>query len=142
MGATSRPCPFRNPSLWPPASASNSAVTDERLRPRTWTTTPSSPGTPPLALAGVPALYFEHGSQYRGRPAGYGDSISADYAANHYHAPSDEFSEGWVYDGAIQQALFVYRVILDIAQDSTFPNWDEGSEFKGARDALMGGGSL
>jgi len=93
----------------------------------------------PLARAGVPALYFAHGSQYRGQPEGYGDSISADYAANHYHAPSDEFSPGWVYDGAIQQALFLYRVVLDIAQDSTFPNWNEGSEFKGARDAMMEG---
>jgi hypothetical protein len=33
---------------------------------------------------------------------------------------------------------FLYRVVLDIAQDSTFPNWNEGSEFKGARDAMMG----
>jgi Zn-dependent M28 family amino/carboxypeptidase len=91
----------------------------------------------PLARAGVPALYFEHGSHYLGQPEGYGDSINADYAANHYHAPSDEYSENWVYDGALQQTLFVYRVVLDIAQDSTFPNWNEGSEFKGARDASL-----
>jgi Zn-dependent M28 family amino/carboxypeptidase len=93
----------------------------------------------PMARAGVPALYFSHGSRYRGKPESYGDSIQADYAANHYHAPSDEFSDGWVYEGAIQHALFVYRVVLDIAQDSTFPNWFEGSEFKATRDALMGG---
>jgi Zn-dependent M28 family amino/carboxypeptidase len=93
----------------------------------------------PLARAGVPALYFAHGNRYRGQPEGYGDSIMADYAANHYHAPSDEFSPEWVYEGAIQQGLFLYRVVLDIAQDSTFPNWNEGSEFKGARDAMMGG---
>jgi len=93
----------------------------------------------PMARAGVPALYFSHGSNYRAQPEGYGDSIQAAYAANHYHAPSDEFSDEWVYEGAIQHALFVYRVVLDIAQDSTFPNWFEGSEFKAARDALMGG---
>jgi Zn-dependent M28 family amino/carboxypeptidase len=93
----------------------------------------------PIARAGVPALYFSHGSDYRNRPEGYGDSIQADYQAQHYHAPSDEFSDEWVYDGAVQHALFVYRVVLDIAQDSTFPNWFTGSEFKAARDAMMGG---
>jgi Zn-dependent M28 family amino/carboxypeptidase len=91
----------------------------------------------PLARVGVPALYFAHGSRYRGKPEGYGDSITADYAANHYHAPSDEFSPDWVYEGALQQTLFVYRIVLDIAQDSGFPNWNEGSEFKGARDAML-----
>ena len=84
-------------------------------------------------------MYFSHGSDYRNRPEGYGDSIQAEYQAQHYHAPSDEFSDEWVYDGAVQHALFVYRVVLDIAQDSTFPNWFQGSEFKAARDAMMGG---
>jgi Zn-dependent M28 family amino/carboxypeptidase len=93
----------------------------------------------PIARAGIPALYFSHGSNYRDRPEGYGDSIQAEYQAQHYHAPSDEFSDEWVYDGAVQHALFVFRVVLDIARDSTFPNWLEGSEFKAARDAMMGG---
>jgi Zn-dependent M28 family amino/carboxypeptidase len=93
----------------------------------------------PIARAGIPALYFSHGSDYRDRPEGYGDSIQAEYQAQDYHAPSDEFSDEWVYDGAVQHALFVFRVVLDIARDSTFPNWLEGSEFKAARDAMMGG---
>ena len=93
----------------------------------------------PIARAGIPALYFSHGSNYRDRPEGYGDSIQAEYQAQHYHAPSDEFSDEWVYDGAVQHALFVFRVVLDIARDSTFPNWLEGSEFKAARDAMIGG---
>lgn len=91
----------------------------------------------PFAKAGVPALYFEHGRAYVGHPEGWGDSIQADYTANRYHAPSDEFSEDFVFDGAVQQAELVTRVLLDIARDDTWPNWHEGQEFKAARDAMM-----
>ncbi|MDT8341565.1 MAG: M28 family peptidase [Longimicrobiales bacterium] len=94
----------------------------------------------PFALAGVPALYFEHGRGYRGRPEGWGDSIQADYTANHYHAPSDEYSEEFVLDGAVQQGRLALLTILDIANDDGWPNWVAGSEFKAARDRMMEGG--
>ncbi|HSM02999.1 MAG TPA: M28 family peptidase [Longimicrobiales bacterium] len=90
----------------------------------------------PFALAGVPSLYIEHGRAYRGRPAGWGDSIQADYTAVHYHAPSDEFSEDFVFDGAVQQGSLALLTILDIANDDRWPEWFEGSEFKAARDAM------
>ncbi len=94
----------------------------------------------PLVRAGVPALYINHGVDYRGRPEGWGQERRADYTANHYHAPSDEFSEEWVYDGMIQHATLAFLTIYDIAQGTTFPNWLEGSEFKAARDRMMQGG--
>ena len=91
----------------------------------------------PFAKAGVPSLYVEHGRSYVDRPEGWGDSIQAAYTANHYHAPSDEFSEDFVFDGAVQQAELVARVLLDIARDDTWPSWNEGQEFKAARDEMM-----
>jgi Zn-dependent M28 family amino/carboxypeptidase len=90
----------------------------------------------PFALAGVPSLYIEHGRRYRGRPEGWGDSIQTDYTALHYHAPSDEFSEDFVFEGAVQQGRLALLTILDIANDDGWPNWLEGSEFKAARDAM------
>ncbi|NJD20505.1 MAG: M28 family peptidase [Gemmatimonadetes bacterium] len=94
----------------------------------------------PFAKAGVPALYPGHGRRYRGKPAEWGQQIADEFTAKHYHAPSDEFSEEWVYDGAVQQGLLTLRIIWDIAQDTTWPNWNDGQEFKAARDAMMGGG--
>ncbi len=91
----------------------------------------------PFAKAGVPALYPGHGRQYRGKPEGWGKQIADEFTAKHYHAPSDEFSEEWVYEGAVQQGLLTLRIIWDIAQDTTWPNWNEGQEFKAARDAMM-----
>jgi len=90
----------------------------------------------PFAKAGVPALYVEHGRRYVGRPDGWGDEVQAEYTANHYHAPSDEFREDFVFDGAVQHGTLGMATILDIAADTTWPNWYDGQEFKTARDAM------
>jgi Zn-dependent M28 family amino/carboxypeptidase len=92
----------------------------------------------PFAKAGVPSLYVEHGRAYRGRPQGWGDSIQADYTASAYHAPADEWSDEFVFEGAVQQGRLAYLVILDLANDDAWPNWLEGSEFRAARDRMMG----
>ena len=94
----------------------------------------------PFARAGVPSLYIEHGRRYRGQPEGWGNEVQADYTANRYHAPSDEFSEDFVFSGAVQQGWLILSTALDIARDDTWPNWFEGSEFRAARDAMRPGG--
>ena len=93
----------------------------------------------PFAKAGVPSLYVEHGRDYRGRPEGWGAEVLAAYTAARYHAPSDEFSDDFVFDGAVQQGALVLSVLLDIANDDIWPEWLDGQEFKAARDAMMGG---
>lgn len=93
----------------------------------------------PFAKAGIPSLYVEHGREYRGRPAGWGQQISDEFTAQRYHAPSDEFSEDFTFEGAVQQGVLTFRIIWDIAQDAAWPNWNEGQEFKAARDAMMAG---
>ena len=91
----------------------------------------------PFAKAGVPSLWIEHGRDYRGRPEGWGDDLQADYTANRYHAPSDEFTEEFVFDGAVQQGTLMLRVLLELADDETWPNWYADQEFKAARDAML-----
>jgi Zn-dependent M28 family amino/carboxypeptidase len=91
----------------------------------------------PFAKAGVPSLYVEHGRKYRGRPEGWGAEIQAKYTADNYHAPSDEFRDDFVFDGAVQQGTLVLQILLDIASDDSWPEWNEGQEFKAARDAMM-----
>ncbi|MGD8319571.1 MAG: M28 family peptidase [Gemmatimonadota bacterium] len=93
----------------------------------------------PFAKAGVPALYVVHGHSYRGRPQGWGDSIQADYTAHRYHSPSDEFSDDFTFDGAVQQGLLIFRTAWDIANTDDWPTWYEGQEFKAARDGMMAG---
>jgi len=91
----------------------------------------------PFAKAGVPSLWIEHGRNYRGQPAGWGAQLQADYTANRYHAPSDEFSDEFTFDGAVQQGTLLLAVLFDAAADVSWPNWHVGQEFKGARDAML-----
>ena len=93
----------------------------------------------PFAKAGVPSLYIEHGVAYVGRPEGWGMQIQEEYTANYYHAPSDEFSEDFVFDGAVQQGTLGMLTVLNVASDDAWPNWHEGQEFKAARDVMMAG---
>lgn len=92
----------------------------------------------PFARAGVPALYLEHGLSYRGRPAGWGERRLARYDERDYHQPSDEYEPGIDLSGAVQQARLVFLVGYDVAQGDAFPEWFESSEFKPARDRMMG----
>ena len=91
----------------------------------------------PFAKAGVPSLWIEHGRDYRGQPAGWGAQLQADYTANRYHAPSDEFSAEFTFDGAVQQGALLLAVLFDVAADVSWPHWHVGQEFKGARDAML-----
>ena len=91
----------------------------------------------PFAKAGVPSLWIEHGRDYRGQPTGWGADIQADYTANRYHAPSDEFNEEFTFDGAVQQGSLLLAVLFDLAADVTWPNWYGGQEFKGTRDTML-----
>jgi len=93
----------------------------------------------PFAKAGVPSLYVNHGQSFRGRPEGWGKQIADDYTANRYHAPSDEFSDDFVFDGAVQQGTLIFRIAWDVAQGDDWPDWNDGQEFKAARDAMMSG---
>ncbi len=93
----------------------------------------------PFAKAGVPSLYVEHGWTFSDYPPGRGHEIRQNYTANHYHAPSDEFTEDFVFDGAVQQGLLGLLTILKIADDDGWPNWHEGQEFRAARVRMMSG---
>ena len=91
----------------------------------------------PFAKAGIPALYVEHGWNFIGQPDGWGDDIRTEYTASYYHAPSDEFSDDFVFDGAVQQGTLGMLTVLDLAATHEWPNWHEGQEFKAARDGMM-----
>ncbi len=86
-----------------------------------------------LARIGVPALYIKEGTDFIGRPAGWGeDSINA-YTALNYHQPSDELTADWNFDGMVQDARFGFWAGLIIANDDELPAWLPGDEFEAAR---------
>jgi Zn-dependent M28 family amino/carboxypeptidase len=87
-----------------------------------------------LAKQGVPMLYTKAGIDSPAKGPDYGRAWLADYVANRYHKPSDEYDPGWDLDGVLQDLAVYYDVGRVLANESSWPNWREGSEFRAIRD--------
>jgi Zn-dependent M28 family amino/carboxypeptidase len=93
----------------------------------------------PLAKQGVPALYTDTGNDQVERGVEWTRQMKDEWTAQHYHQVSDEYSEDWDLRGAIDDLHLFFLIGQRLANESTFPNWNEGTEFKAVRDAMMGG---
>lgn len=88
-----------------------------------------------FARAGVPAIFFGAGGDYIGQPDEYGQQVEADYVANHYHQPSDEFDTAWPMGGLVQQMKVAARIAYRLGYSTERPAWNEGEAFAQARNA-------
>lgn len=88
-----------------------------------------------FAKAGVPALYAESGEDSIEHGKEWGAQQAQDYNENRYHAPSDEYDPNWNLAGAGQDIILYFNIANRLSRESRFPNWYEGNEFKGIRDA-------
>ncbi|MGK7389904.1 MAG: M28 family peptidase [Candidatus Cyclobacteriaceae bacterium M2_1C_046] len=90
-----------------------------------------------FAKVGVPALYADTGYKHREKGLEYGKRQAAKYNEEHYHGPSDEYSDDWDMTGMVEYVQLMFDIGLDLATSDEFPNYKERSEFKAARDAMM-----
>ena len=88
-----------------------------------------------FARAGVPGTSLESGSDFVGRPAGWGKEQKDLYVQQRYHQPSDEVQPWFNYDGAIQQLRVTVRTAVAIADTPEQPTWNPTSEFRQAGEA-------
>jgi Zn-dependent M28 family amino/carboxypeptidase len=87
-----------------------------------------------FARVGVPALYAESGEDNVEFGKEYGAIQAQDYTDNRYHAPSDEYDPEWNLGGAAQDILLYFDIAQKLSEETSFPQWFEGNEFKGIRD--------
>lgn len=87
-----------------------------------------------LAKYGVPMLYPNNGIDHKLKGIEYGKQKEAEYTAEHYHAPSDEYHESWDLNGAVEDLKLYFLTGLDIINSNDWPEWNEGTEFKEIRD--------
>jgi Zn-dependent M28 family amino/carboxypeptidase len=92
-----------------------------------------------FAKVGVPALYADAGIDHIENGPEWAKQQMDEYSANNYHQPSDEYDPNWDLRGAIDDIRLFFRVGYRLANETTFPNWNEGTEFKATRDAMMAG---
>jgi Zn-dependent M28 family amino/carboxypeptidase len=95
-----------------------------------------------FAKIGVPALYFDDGTDFVGRPAGWGRQQIEEWELKKYHQPSDRLDGSWNFDGMIEDAQLAMLSAWLIAQADAMPVWKPGDEFEAARKrALAAAGS-
>jgi Zn-dependent M28 family amino/carboxypeptidase len=91
-----------------------------------------------FAKIGVPAFYFGGGTDFVGRPPGWGAEQIDAYIARNYHQPSDELTADWNFDGMVQDAQFGFHSGLIVANETGLPTWNAGNEFEAARRTALG----
>lgn len=86
-----------------------------------------------LAKIGVPALYFDSGTEFVDHEPGWGKEQIETWERKNYHQPSDQVEDSWNYDGMIEDARLSFLAGLVIAESNTMPAWNAGDEFEAAR---------
>ena len=86
-------------------------------------------------MPGVPALSIDSGTDYVGRPAGWGPTQRQAYVSQRYHKPADVYEAGWDLAGMRQQMDLLYLTGRKLADGDTWPAWYNDSPFRAARDA-------
>jgi Zn-dependent M28 family amino/carboxypeptidase len=92
-----------------------------------------------FAKIGVPALHLKTGTDFIGRPEGWGKTQILDYEAHRYHQPSDQIGPDWNFDGMVDDTRFGFFAVWLIANDDRAPTWAPGDEFEARRKAALAG---
>ncbi|MEZ5347284.1 MAG: M28 family peptidase [Pyrinomonadaceae bacterium] len=87
----------------------------------------------PFAKKGVPALSIRGGGDYIGKPADFSEKLFGEFNLKHYHQPSDEFREEWVFDGMVQMLDVVMSIGMDASNVEKLPVFNKGDEFAAAQ---------
>jgi Zn-dependent M28 family amino/carboxypeptidase len=90
-----------------------------------------------FAKIGVPATYFDSGTDFIGRPDGWGEEQIERYYEVSYHQPSDEFDPSWNFDGMIEDSLLGFWIGVAVANADEMPSWLPGDEFEAVREAAL-----
>ena len=78
-------------------------------------------------------MSIQSGDDYVGKPKDFAEKFFLDFNRNHYHQPSDEFSEDWRFDGMVQSLDVVFAIALDISKMKKMPRYNKDDEFAKAQ---------
>ena len=90
-----------------------------------------------FASIGVPAIWFKSGTDFIGRPEGWGEQRYAEWIEHNYHRPADEVEDSWNLDGLVEDAHLGFRLALTVANADQMPTWYPGDEFEDERLAAL-----
>jgi hypothetical protein len=90
-----------------------------------------------LARIGVPAAYFDNGTEVIGKPGGWGKERIGEWEEKHYHQVSDELTPEWNFDGAVEDGQLCFYLGVQVANALRMPAWKPGDEFEAARKKAL-----
>ena len=92
-----------------------------------------------FAKAGVPALFARGNCDSRKHGKEWAQKKEQFWLENRYHKPSDEYNpETWNLSGVRDDARILFHLGYQLTNDTIFPRWKKGSEFKEKREKMMG----
>ncbi len=91
-----------------------------------------------FAKVGVPALDIVNGFESVAHGGNWGRQQKEDYNAHRYHQVTDNYTSNMDATGMAQIANILFNIGYKLSNESTFPGWKAGSEFKAIRDKYMG----
>ncbi|MEX2261556.1 MAG: M28 family metallopeptidase [Bryobacteraceae bacterium] len=83
-----------------------------------------------FAKRGVPGFYIHSGTEFIGKPEGYGARKRAEYVARDYHKVSDEIKPDWDLSGAVADVQVLFELGHRVAEADRHPEWKPGAEFR------------
>ena len=92
-----------------------------------------------LARKGVPMIYAKSGIDSVAHGKEWGLAQQVDYVSNRYHKPSDEYDPNWDLGGAIDDLELYFAVSYQLTQETRFPDWYPGNEFRAIRERSRAG---
>ncbi len=87
-----------------------------------------------FAKLGVPFFNFGAGDDLVEGGKDAGVKAHEDYEKNRYHAPADEYAAIKNWDGMLADLKLYYAAGRMLASTDGWPNWNDGDEFRAARD--------
>ena len=90
-----------------------------------------------LAKKGVPMLYADSGNEHIINGLSFGEAFAKEYTKERYHKPSDEYDNSWDLSGIEQTTEILFELGYGIANENSWVNWYEGSEFRAVRNASL-----
>ncbi len=86
-----------------------------------------------FARGGVPAVFFNTGRDFAGRPAGWADEYFNRYRMERYHQPGDELTDEVLFGGMVQQTRVAFRLGYKLANSNLRPAWRPSEAFAQVR---------
>lgn len=88
-----------------------------------------------FAQVGIPSLFIKGWQDSREHGKEWAKKQINNYWANAYHKPGDNYYPNKAdLSGNVEDAKLFFKIGYRLANESTFPKWNQGSEFKAIRE--------